>query len=390
MRRGRPFFMFSVSTKKMPEKKCRMPNIPNTTRFSIDEVYNLYYDKRATGIYQFPIIARSRRNGGLRIMQERALYKTIRDDLLRGIENGSLRPDQALPSERELCQRYGTSRMTARHAVAELESLGSVYRIQGKGTFVSGQKLIQPLMQVSGFTEDMAKRGKKAGSRLLFAGEKKADAAIARGLRIAPGEPYILIRRLRLADGVPMAIENTALNASLCRGILDTALTISLIFLYTGVGVSLGENKEVFQYIKRLGARVLFMPAAIFAGCICGGLISGLLLGLPLSYSVISASGMGYYSLTGAFMTETFGIEAGTYGFIVNVSRDVFTVALLPILSKISKGSPIASGAAGCMDTMLVPVTKAVGPELGMVALISGTILTFVVPVWLPVIWAFL
>ena len=174
------------------------------------------------------------------------------------------------------------------------------------------------------------------------------------------------------------------------RGILDTALTISLIFLYTGVGVSLGENKEVFQYIKRLGARVLFMPAAIFAGCICGGLISGLLLGLPLSYSVISASGMGYYSLTGAFMTETFGIEAGTYGFIVNVSRDVFTVALLPILSKISKGSPIASGAAGCMDTMLVPVTKAVGPELGMVALISGTILTFVVPVWLPVIWAFL
>ena len=174
------------------------------------------------------------------------------------------------------------------------------------------------------------------------------------------------------------------------RSILDTALTFSLIFLYTGVGVSLGENKEVFQYIKRLGARVLFMPAAIFAGCICGGLVSGLLLGLPLSYSVISASGMGYYSLTGAFMTETFGIEAGTYGFIVNVSRDVFTVALLPILSKISKGSPIASGAAGCMDTMLVPVTRAVGPELGMVALISGTILTFVVPVWLPVIGAIL
>ena len=174
------------------------------------------------------------------------------------------------------------------------------------------------------------------------------------------------------------------------RSILDTALTVSLIFLYTGVGVSLGENKEVFQYIKRLGARVLFMPAAIFAGCIAGGFISGLLLGLPLSYSVISASGMGYYSLTGAFMTESLGIEAGTYGFIVNVSRDVFTVALLPILSKISKGSPIASGAAGCMDTMLVPITRAVGPELGMVALISGTILTFVVPVWLPVIGAIL
>ena len=119
-------------------------------------------------------------------MQERSLYKTIRDDLLRAIENGSLQPDQALPSERELCQRYGTSRMTVRHAVTELESLGSVYRMQGKGTFVSGRKLIQPLMQVSGFTEDMAKRGKKASSQILFAGEKKADAAIARQTGEAP------------------------------------------------------------------------------------------------------------------------------------------------------------------------------------------------------------
>lgn len=169
------------------------------------------------------------------------------------------------------------------------------------------------------------------------------------------------------------------------HNILDTILTVSLIFLYTGVGVSLASNKDVFQYIKKLGLRVLIMPVAVFTGCILGGIVSGLILGLPLSCSTLSASGMGYYSLTGAFMTENYGIEAGTYGFIVNVSRDVFTVLLLPLLSKISKGSPIASGAAGCMDTMLVPVTKSVGPELGMVALISGTILTFLVPVWLPI-----
>ncbi len=169
------------------------------------------------------------------------------------------------------------------------------------------------------------------------------------------------------------------------HNILDTILTVSLIFLYTGVGVSLASNKDVFQYIKKLGLRVLIMPVAVFTGCILGGIVSGLILGLPLSFSTLSASGMGYYSLTGAFMTENYGIEAGTYGFIVNVSRDVFTVLLLPLLSKISKGSPIASGAAGCMDTMLVPVTKSVGPELGMVALISGTILTFLVPVWLPI-----
>lgn len=166
---------------------------------------------------------------------------------------------------------------------------------------------------------------------------------------------------------------------------LDTALTISLILLYTSVGVSLADNKAVFGYIKRLGLRVLLMPLAVFIGSVAGGLAVGVLLGVPAEWSMISGSGMGYYSLTGAFMTENYGIEAGTYGFMVNVLRDVFTVALLPVLRKISKGSPIASGAGGCMDTMLVPVTSVVGPELGMVAIISGTVITFVVPVWLPV-----
>ena len=166
---------------------------------------------------------------------------------------------------------------------------------------------------------------------------------------------------------------------------LDTLLTVSLIFLYTGAGIILGTNKEVFTYIRKLGLRILFLPLSIFAGCLLGGFVMGLLLGVPLKWSVLSASGMGYYSMSGAFLTEVYGIEAGVYGFMVNVSRDVFTVALLPLLTRISKGSPIASGAGGCMDTMLIPVSKAVGPELGLVALISGTITTMAVPVWLPI-----
>ena len=165
---------------------------------------------------------------------------------------------------------------------------------------------------------------------------------------------------------------------------LDMLLTVSLFFLYTGAGIILGTNKEVFTYIKKLGLRILFLPLSIFVGCLLGGFLMGVLLDVPLKWSVLSASGMGYYSMSGAFLTETYGIEAGVYGFIVNVSRDVFTVALLPLLAKISKGSPIASGAGGCMDTMLIPVSKAVGPELGLVALISGTITTLAVPIWLP------
>lgn len=161
-------------------------------------------------------------------------------------------------------------------------------------------------------------------------------------------------------------------------------LTGSLVILYTSVGVSLGANRKVFRYLKVLGFKVIYLSVAVFAGSVSGGFISGLILGLPFHISVISASGMSYYSITGAYMTQVYGIEAGAYGFIVNVMREFFTVLLLPIIVKISKGSPIASGAAGNMDTMLVPVTKFVGIELGLVALITGTILTFVVPLILP------
>ena len=59
---------------------------------------------------------------------------------------------------------------------------------------------------------------------------------------------------------------------------VDTVLTVSLIFLYTGVGVSLASNKSVFGYIRRLGLRILWMPLAIFCGCLLGGLVSGLVL----------------------------------------------------------------------------------------------------------------
>ena len=83
------------------------------------------------------------------------LYKYIKDDIVRQIKDGIYKPDQCLPSERDFCLIYGTTRMTVRHALNDLEVEGVVYRLQGKGTFVTGAKLVQPLMQVTGFTEDM-------------------------------------------------------------------------------------------------------------------------------------------------------------------------------------------------------------------------------------------
>ena len=168
--------------------------------------------------------------------------------------------------------------------------------------------------------------------------------------------------------------------------VVDKFFIVSLIVLYITVGIGLTQNRGVFKYIKNLGVKIIFLPIAIIIGSMVGGLIAGLIFDIPPHISIISASGMSYYSITGAFMTQTYGIHIGSYGFLVNVFRDFFTVLLLPLIIRIGKGAPIAAGASSNMDTMLVPVTKFVGIELGFIALIIGTILTFTVPFLLPIL----
>lgn len=173
-------------------------------------------------------------------------------------------------------------------------------------------------------------------------------------------------------------------------GTVDTLITISLVVLYICVGISQGANNEVYQFIKELGWKMIFLPIFIMVGSVFGGYIASLIIDVPASITTISASGMSYYSVTGAFMSKTYGIEAGTYGFIVNVMREFITVISLPFLRKISMGSPIAAGGAGNMDTMLAPVTKFVGIRLGLVTLVTGMILTIIVPFLLPILAIFI
>ena len=167
--------------------------------------------------------------------------------------------------------------------------------------------------------------------------------------------------------------------------IVNKCFFVSLTFLFITIGINLSQNKSVFQYIKKLGVKVILLPLAILLGSIVGGYSAVLLINVEPHISLMSASGMCYYSLTGAFMTQTYGIKAGTYGFLVNVLREFFTVLLLPLLIKIGKGAPLAAGGAADMDTLLAPISKFVGVELGFVSLLTGIFLSFCVPVILPV-----
>ncbi len=152
------------------------------------------------------------------------LYYQIKELLRERIERGELRPHERLPSENELERALGVSRMTARRALAELETEGYVYREQGRGTFVAEPKLRQSLLRLTSFTEDMRARGLRPGARVLDVRVMR-DERVAARMGLEPEEAFVRVRRVRLADGQPLALETAYVRAALCPGLEAEDLT---------------------------------------------------------------------------------------------------------------------------------------------------------------------
>lgn len=152
-------------------------------------------------------------------------YRRIKDDIIRQIVDREISVGQSLLSERELGIKYGLSRTTVRHALNELEMQGYLYRLQGKGTFVSNHKMEQALIGITGFSDDMQRRNKIPESRVLSMGVCAADKVTANALKLQLGASVVKLERLRIADHVPMAVEHAYLNFDLTKGILGYDLS---------------------------------------------------------------------------------------------------------------------------------------------------------------------
>lgn len=148
------------------------------------------------------------------------LYVQLKNSLLAQISGSSFAPHQQLPSERELCEQFGVSRTTVRQAINEMIHEGLVYSRAGKGTFVSEPKISQQLRTLTGFSQDVTERGGAPSSQVLEARLIPATPDLAERLQVTLDAELVLLARLRLANGVPLAIETSYINHSFCPNIL--------------------------------------------------------------------------------------------------------------------------------------------------------------------------
>ena len=142
------------------------------------------------------------------------LYLQIQSALVEKIHSGELREGDLLTSEWQLARAYHVSRVTAREALHGLKTSGYASSLRGRGTFVTKPKRDKPLTQLRGFTEEIAARGMVPASRLLEQRVIEATAELAESLEVQVGSPVMGLRRLRLADDIPMAIEKTYISLS--------------------------------------------------------------------------------------------------------------------------------------------------------------------------------
>ncbi len=185
--------------------------------------------------------------------------------ILRDMALTELAPGDRIPTEPELCDRYGVSRVTVRQAVSSLVHEGVLARQQGCGTFVLPRKVEEALVEPESFLADGVETSEDTSSaRLLTAERLPADKRLSLKLKLDPDEPLYKIRKLKLLSGEPVSHKVAYFPANLCPGLLnyDLANGSILAVLEKEFGLEAVTIEESVECITADGYRssVLAIP----------------------------------------------------------------------------------------------------------------------------------
>ena len=192
------------------------------------------------------------------------LYFQIQRALMEKIHSGELAEGDSLASEEELARLHQVSRMTARQALHGLKTSGYAFSEKGRGTFVTRPKMEKNILHLQGFTEDMKQRGMAPSSRLLEQTVVKSSEAMAVRLKLNTGDPVMHLRRLRLADGIPMALEESNVPLKYYPGIERIRFESNSLYavLRESYGLRVGWADEVIEALpaSREESELLTIP----------------------------------------------------------------------------------------------------------------------------------
>jgi len=184
-------------------------------------------------------------------------YYLIKQNIIKQIDGNQLKPDEMLPSEKDIMEQYGVSRITARKALGDLAVEGYIYKIQGKGSYVKNShhgsvKLSRKLYSCS---EEITKQGLTPSRRVLVQKMVPCDAETAARLNIQENEPVLCFERIYYADGIPISHANSIICTQYLPNLEDQDLgNKSLVELVTTFyGLEVERSKRTIEAISAYG-----------------------------------------------------------------------------------------------------------------------------------------
>lgn len=155
-------------------------------------------------------------------------YRQIINYYSNLIESGQLRDGDRMPTEEEIGTLFRVSRITVRQALDDLSRAGLIYKMQGRGSFVSSHKTDIGLNHLVGFSEEMRQQGLTPSTRLVQQEIIMPSEQIATALQLEPMQEVLQIVRIRCANEMPMALERAHLPFYRFPGLAHQDLTGSL------------------------------------------------------------------------------------------------------------------------------------------------------------------
>ena len=155
-----------------------------------------------------------------------------------------------------------------------------------------------------------------------------------------------------------------------------------LYVLMFSVGVSIGMHRGIVSKMREYHIKIFIIPAGIIAGSVAGGILCSLLTRIPIGQGAAIASGMGWYSLAGAAISELGGARLGSIAFMSNLMREIASFFIIPFISiKLNDLTCIAPAGATSEDTTLPVMLKYTNEETVVLSVLNGMICSFAVPV---------
>ena len=191
---------------------------------------------------------------GLNLDSPCPLYVQLEKILRKNIEKGIWKEDARIPSENELSREYGLSRMTVRSVLNKLAQEGLIYRVPGKGTFVSSNKIISKPLSQMGIRDQLEKMGYENETKLIYTDTVECDIKLARKLKVNIGAPLYKIKRVRSVNDEPFSIHLSYIPKQCCEGIFERGYDFEHMqlcdILKEGYGIEQNQMVETLEIVN--------------------------------------------------------------------------------------------------------------------------------------------